>query len=73
MKESPDPHFFETPAAMRAWLEANHLEAKELHVGYHKRHAVGEATPSMALSQRGRTSPDSFSGGRQDSKYVENA
>jgi uncharacterized protein YdeI (YjbR/CyaY-like superfamily) len=47
MKESPDPHFFETPAAMRAWLEANHLEAKELHVGYHKRHAVGEATPSI--------------------------
>ena len=26
-----------------------------------------------ALSQRGRTSPDSFSGGRQDSKRAENA
>jgi uncharacterized protein YdeI (YjbR/CyaY-like superfamily) len=47
MKESPKPHFFETPAAMRKWLEANHLEATELHVGYYKRHAVGDATPSM--------------------------
>jgi uncharacterized protein YdeI (YjbR/CyaY-like superfamily) len=47
MKESPDPHFFETPAAMRAWLETNHLKATELHVGYYKRHAVGDGTPSM--------------------------
>ena len=47
MKESPDLHFFETPAAMRAWLEANHLEARELHVGYYRRHAVGEDTPSI--------------------------
>jgi uncharacterized protein YdeI (YjbR/CyaY-like superfamily) len=47
MKESPNPHFFETPAAMRAWLEANHLKATELHVGYYRRHAVGDATPSI--------------------------
>jgi uncharacterized protein YdeI (YjbR/CyaY-like superfamily) len=47
MKESSKPHFFETPAAMREWLEANHLKVPELHVGYHKRHAVGDATPSI--------------------------
>jgi uncharacterized protein YdeI (YjbR/CyaY-like superfamily) len=47
MKESPNPHFFETPAAMRAWLEANHLKATELHVGYYKRHAVRDTTPSI--------------------------
>src|SRR4051812_31609928 len=47
MKPSPEIQFFETPAAMRAWLEANHLEARELHVGYYRRHAVGEATPSI--------------------------
>ncbi len=47
MNEGPYPHFFETPAAMRAWLEINHREAKELHVGYHRRHAVGEGTPSL--------------------------
>jgi uncharacterized protein YdeI (YjbR/CyaY-like superfamily) len=47
VKPSPEPHFFETPAAMRAWLEAHHLTAAELHVGYHKRHAVGEETRSI--------------------------
>jgi uncharacterized protein YdeI (YjbR/CyaY-like superfamily) len=47
MNESPDLHFFETPAAMRAWLEANHLNVAELHVGYYKRHAVGDATSSI--------------------------
>jgi uncharacterized protein YdeI (YjbR/CyaY-like superfamily) len=47
MKESPDLHFFETPAAMRAWLEANHLKSTELHVGYYKRHAVEDAAPSI--------------------------
>jgi uncharacterized protein YdeI (YjbR/CyaY-like superfamily) len=47
MKKSPTIHFFETPAAMRAWLEANHLKAAELHVGYYKRHAVGADTPSI--------------------------
>jgi uncharacterized protein YdeI (YjbR/CyaY-like superfamily) len=47
MKESPSPHFFETPATMREWLETNHRKATELIVGYYKRHAVGEATPSI--------------------------
>jgi len=47
MDESPEIHYFETPAAMRAWLEANHLEANELHVGYRRRHAVGEGTPNL--------------------------
>ena len=47
MKESPKVHFFETASAMRAWLEKNHLKATELHVGYFKRHAVGDATRSI--------------------------
>jgi uncharacterized protein YdeI (YjbR/CyaY-like superfamily) len=47
MKESPKIHFFETPAAMREWLEANHQKMTELHVGYFKRHAVGGATRSI--------------------------
>jgi uncharacterized protein YdeI (YjbR/CyaY-like superfamily) len=47
MNESPTIHFFETPAAMRAWLEKNHVKATELHVGYYKRHAVGDATRSI--------------------------
>jgi uncharacterized protein YdeI (YjbR/CyaY-like superfamily) len=47
MSDAPDPHFFETPAAMRAWLEANHHRATELLVGYYRRHAVGESTPSL--------------------------
>lgn len=33
----PDPVFFESPAAFRAWLEAHHANAAELWVGYHKR------------------------------------
>ena len=47
MKERPKIHFFETAAAMRAWLEKNHLEETELHVGYYKRHAVGDARRSI--------------------------
>jgi uncharacterized protein YdeI (YjbR/CyaY-like superfamily) len=47
MKNSRDPHFFKTPAAMRVWLEANHLKVTEIHVGFYKRHAVHDATPSM--------------------------
>ena len=47
MSESPEPHFFETPAAMRRWLEANHRRATELLVGYTRRHAVGDAMPSI--------------------------
>jgi len=38
------PKFFATPAAFRAWLEANHETAGELLVGFHKR-ASGK--PSM--------------------------
>ena len=47
MKKSLKPHFFKTPAEMRTWLEANHLKATELHVGYYKRHAVGDDRPSI--------------------------
>ncbi len=31
------PRFFGTPAAFRAWLAKNHLEADELLVGFHKK------------------------------------
>lgn len=37
-------HFFETPRHWRAWLKANHREATEIHVGFHKKHT---ATPSI--------------------------
>ena len=47
MKKTSQPHFFKTPDEMRAWLEANHLKAAELHVGYYKRHAVGDDRPSI--------------------------
>jgi uncharacterized protein YdeI (YjbR/CyaY-like superfamily) len=30
--------YFETPEAFRAWLEEHHATAKELWVGYHKKH-----------------------------------
>jgi uncharacterized protein YdeI (YjbR/CyaY-like superfamily) len=36
----PTPHdvvFFETPAQLRAWFEANHETAAELWVGYHRK------------------------------------
>jgi uncharacterized protein YdeI (YjbR/CyaY-like superfamily) len=33
----PNPHFFPSPSAWRAWLEQHHAEAKELWVGLHKR------------------------------------
>ena len=32
-----DPVFFESPAAWRRWLAANHAKADELWVGFHKR------------------------------------
>jgi uncharacterized protein YdeI (YjbR/CyaY-like superfamily) len=35
---TPQPQFFATPAAFRAWLKQNHKSATELHVGYHKKH-----------------------------------
>jgi uncharacterized protein YdeI (YjbR/CyaY-like superfamily) len=36
--------FFETPAELRAWFEANHERAAELLVGFHK---VGSGRPSI--------------------------
>jgi uncharacterized protein YdeI (YjbR/CyaY-like superfamily) len=33
-----EPVFFESPAAMGRWLAKNHRSAKELLVGFHKRH-----------------------------------
>lgn len=36
--------FFETPAAMRAWLEEHHAHASELWVGYYKK---GSGRPSI--------------------------
>ncbi len=47
MKESLPIHFFATPAAMRAWLDANHSTSDELLVGYYRRHAVGDAHASI--------------------------
>jgi uncharacterized protein YdeI (YjbR/CyaY-like superfamily) len=43
-----EPHFFETPAAFRKWLEKNHSAATELLVGFHKR---GSGKPSMTLPE----------------------
>ncbi len=40
----PEPKFFATPAALRAWFAKHHATAKELWVGFHKR-ATG--TPSI--------------------------
>jgi uncharacterized protein YdeI (YjbR/CyaY-like superfamily) len=42
--ETTDATFFETPAALRAWLEANHETARELWVGYYKK---GSGHPSI--------------------------
>lgn len=36
-EKSPDPRFFPTREAWRAWLEENHAAAAELLVGFHKR------------------------------------
>ena len=38
MRAPPKPRFFETPGDLRRWLEQNHATAKELWVGYHKKH-----------------------------------
>jgi uncharacterized protein YdeI (YjbR/CyaY-like superfamily) len=51
MPASPVPHdavFFETPAAFRAWLEANHGATPELWVGYRYR---ASGLPSMTWEQ----------------------
>jgi uncharacterized protein YdeI (YjbR/CyaY-like superfamily) len=39
-----EPHFFDTPAAFRKWLEKNHETATELLVGYYKKNS---GKPSM--------------------------
>jgi uncharacterized protein YdeI (YjbR/CyaY-like superfamily) len=43
-KSPDDPRFFATPAEFRRWLEKNHMTARELWVGMHKRHT---RKPSM--------------------------
>lgn len=40
-----DVIFFETPAQLRAWFEANHLTAPELWLGYHRKRS---GRPSVA-------------------------
>jgi uncharacterized protein YdeI (YjbR/CyaY-like superfamily) len=40
----PSPRFFRTPAAFRAWLEANHDRSRELLVGFYKK---GSDKPSI--------------------------
>ena len=42
------PRFFATPAKFRAWLEGNHVTAKELWVGFHKVHT---GKPSITWPQ----------------------
>ena len=37
MTSTDEPTYFETPADLRAWLEANHESAAELWVGFHKK------------------------------------
>lgn len=39
-----EPVFFATPAAFRAWLDANHATARELWVGFHRK---GSGRPSI--------------------------
>ncbi|HET9520491.1 MAG TPA: YdeI/OmpD-associated family protein [Candidatus Limnocylindrales bacterium] len=48
VKPPDDPVYFESPAAMRDWLAANHATAAELWVGYHKK-ATGR--PSLTWSE----------------------
>jgi uncharacterized protein YdeI (YjbR/CyaY-like superfamily) len=42
--DPPQSTFFATPVEFRAWLEANHAQASELWVGFHKK---GSGLPSM--------------------------
>lgn len=44
----PRARFFATPAAFRAWLEANHATADELLVGFHKK---GSGIPSITWQE----------------------
>jgi uncharacterized protein YdeI (YjbR/CyaY-like superfamily) len=43
-----EPTFFATPAALRAWLQANHADRDELLVGFHKK---GSGRPSITWPQ----------------------
>jgi uncharacterized protein YdeI (YjbR/CyaY-like superfamily) len=43
-RPAPDAAYFESPAAFRRWLAANHDTAPELVVGFHKAHT---GTPSL--------------------------
>jgi uncharacterized protein YdeI (YjbR/CyaY-like superfamily) len=43
-----EPIFFESPAAFREWLEANHETASEVLVGFHKRHT---SRPTLTWSE----------------------
>jgi uncharacterized protein YdeI (YjbR/CyaY-like superfamily) len=43
-----EPIFFESPAELRAWFEANHDSATELFVGYHR---VGTGRPTITWSE----------------------
>lgn len=47
-RSAENPRFFATPAEFCGWLEKNHLSAKELWVGFHKRHT---GTPSIDWPQ----------------------
>ena len=51
MSPSLEPHdirFFETPAALRDWFDANHQTASELWLGYHRK---SSGRPSVDWSQ----------------------
>jgi uncharacterized protein YdeI (YjbR/CyaY-like superfamily) len=45
------PQFFETPQAMRSWLQKNHATTRELHVGYYKAHVVAAGRRSITWQQ----------------------
>ena len=47
-RSAGDPRYFATPREFCRWLEKNHLSAKELWVGFHKRHT---GTPSIDWPQ----------------------
>lgn len=47
-RSAGDPRFFPTPGDFRRWLLQNHLSAKELWVGFHKRHT---GTPGIDWPQ----------------------
>ena len=44
----PEPIFFDSPEAFRAWLEENHASAGEVSVGYWKK---GTGRPSLTWSE----------------------